>query len=89
LVAIHPLADALADEFPSFSWLLRAHAFNKFGYDPDEVFSSPGVNKYGFTSGFTPKILFSEDQSTGPKANHAIDRAGGPAMQTTPNPRAL
>lgn len=38
LVAIHPVADAMADEFPCFSWYLRAKAFQLFGYDPDHVF---------------------------------------------------
>ncbi len=39
LVAIHPIADALADEVPYFAWLLRHTAFEKFGFDPDNVFS--------------------------------------------------
>jgi len=47
LVAIHPVADAAADEYPCFSWLLRALAFQKFGYDPDKVFSS-SHDEYGF-----------------------------------------
>lgn len=38
LVAIHPLADAAADEYPCFAWLLRAHSFLLFGYDPDAAF---------------------------------------------------
>lgn len=38
LVAIHPIADALADEFGYFAWLLRAEAYHRFGYDPDNVF---------------------------------------------------
>ncbi|WP_288428627.1 hypothetical protein [uncultured Spirosoma sp.] len=38
LVAIHPIADALADEFGYFAWLLRAKAYERFGYDPDNVF---------------------------------------------------
>lgn len=38
LVAIHPVADAMADEYPCFSWYLRAKAFLLFGYDPDKVF---------------------------------------------------
>ncbi|MES2528702.1 MAG: hypothetical protein V4598_16580 [Bdellovibrionota bacterium] len=38
LVAIHPVADAMADEFPCFSWYLRAKAFQLFDYDPDHVF---------------------------------------------------
>lgn len=39
LVAAHPVADALVDEFPFFAWLLRAQAYLRFGYDPDGVFS--------------------------------------------------
>lgn len=39
LVAIHPIADALADEFAAFAWMLREEAFQRFGFDPDGVFS--------------------------------------------------
>lgn len=39
LVASHPVADALCDEFPFFSWFLRGLSFKRFGYDPDGVFS--------------------------------------------------
>ncbi|ROH89113.1 hypothetical protein ED208_11935 [Stagnimonas aquatica] len=39
LVAVHPLADALADEVPYFAWLLRLEAFRRFRFDPDHVFS--------------------------------------------------
>jgi hypothetical protein len=39
LVAIHPIADALADEFALFAWRLRAESFRRFGYDPEGVFS--------------------------------------------------
>ena len=38
LVAAHPFADALADEVPYFAWLLRAEAYQRFGFDPDAVF---------------------------------------------------
>jgi hypothetical protein len=38
LVAVHPIADAICDEFASFVWLLRWEAFRLFGYDPDQVF---------------------------------------------------
>jgi len=38
LVAVHPIADALADEVPYFAWLLRQEAFDRFGFDPDGVF---------------------------------------------------
>jgi hypothetical protein len=47
LVAAHPIADAMVDEFPFFTWLLRAEAFRRFGYDPDGVFS-PQQDDYGF-----------------------------------------
>ncbi|MFM9913618.1 MAG: hypothetical protein ACKVN9_08810 [Methylophilaceae bacterium] len=40
LVAIHPVADALADEVPYFAWLLRYEAFRLFGFDPDCIFTS-------------------------------------------------
>ncbi len=39
LVAVHPIADALADEVPYFAWLLRAEAFRRFKFDPDNVFN--------------------------------------------------
>ena len=38
LVAVHPVADALADEVPYFAWLLRLEAFKLFDFDPDGVF---------------------------------------------------
>jgi len=47
LVALHPVADALAEEYFYFSWLLRLESFKKFNYDPDQVFSSK-INEYGF-----------------------------------------
>lgn len=40
LVAIHPVADALADEVPYFAWLLRQEAFERFRFDPDRVFAN-------------------------------------------------
>jgi hypothetical protein len=39
LVAIHPIADAMADEFAYFSWLLRFEAYRRFEFDPDGVFT--------------------------------------------------
>lgn len=41
LVAIHPIADALADDIPYFSWLLRYEAFKRFEFDPEEIFRNP------------------------------------------------
>jgi|SRR5712671_5853359 len=40
LVAVHPIADALADEVAYFAWLLRKEAFDRFQFDPDGVFGS-------------------------------------------------
>lgn len=56
LVAVHPVADSLADECPFFTWLLRAKAFVRFGYDPDRVFSTE-VDDYGFTTGRTCRVI--------------------------------
>jgi hypothetical protein len=41
LVAVHLIADALADEVAYFAWLLRRKAFDRFGFDPDGVFTRP------------------------------------------------
>jgi len=38
LVALHPLAEALADEFTDFAWWLRREAYDRFRFDPDGVF---------------------------------------------------
>lgn len=45
LVAAHPIADALADEFAYFAWLLRVEAFHRFGFDPDGVFAQVGSTR--------------------------------------------
>jgi hypothetical protein len=58
LVAAHPIADALADEFPFFTWLLRAKAYLEFGYDPDGVFCSD-VDKLGFGPGRQCRVILS------------------------------
>jgi hypothetical protein len=50
VVAVHPVADALVDEFPFFTWLLRARAYERFGYDPDGAFSDT-QDEYGFEQG--------------------------------------
>ena len=60
LIAVHPFADALADEFPAFAWLLRAHAFLKFGYDPDGVLATEAHDDFGFVGPHRTEILFSE-----------------------------
>jgi hypothetical protein len=43
LVALHPIADAAADEFSDFAWWLRRQAFDRFGFDPDGVFTKEEV----------------------------------------------
>ena len=40
VVVIHPVADALADEYFFFAWMLRLEAFKRFGYNPDKVFAN-------------------------------------------------
>jgi len=47
LVAIHPVAEALKDEYFYVAWRLRHEAFLRFGYDPDRVFSER-IDEYGF-----------------------------------------
>jgi hypothetical protein len=57
VVATHPVADALCDEYPFFAWLLRYEAFRRFGYDPDSVFS-PRQDALGFADGRECEIMF-------------------------------
>lgn len=57
VVATHPVADALCDEYPFFAWLLRYEAFRRFGYDPDGVFS-PRQDALGFADGHECEIMF-------------------------------
>lgn len=59
LIATHPIADALSDEFPFFSWRLRAEAFNRFGYDPDQVFSEDH-DSLGFGGGSTSTVIYED-----------------------------
>lgn len=47
LVAIHPIAEALKDEYFYFARLLRHEAFLRFNYDPDVIFSEK-TDEYGF-----------------------------------------
>jgi len=56
LIATHPVADALVDEFPFFTWLLRAMAYVQFGYDPDCAFTSD-VDETGFVRGRECRIV--------------------------------
>jgi hypothetical protein len=48
LVAIHPVAHALADEFAIFAWRLRAESFVRFGYDPEGAFTGE-PDEWGFS----------------------------------------
>ena len=57
VVATHPVADALSDEYPFFGWLLRFEAFRRFGYDPDGVFS-PSHHDLGFAEGHKCEIIY-------------------------------
>jgi hypothetical protein len=57
LIAVHPVADALADEFAVFAWRLRAESFNRFGYDPDRVFGG-SYDEYGFSQRPNPRIWY-------------------------------
>lgn len=56
IVAVHPVADSLCDEFPFFAWLLRAKSFDRFGYDPDVVFGLK-VDRYGFARGRSCRVI--------------------------------
>lgn len=47
LVAIHPIAEALKDEYFYVAWRLRHEAFLRFGYDPDQVFCER-IDEHGF-----------------------------------------
>lgn len=57
LIAAHPIADAICDEFPSFAWRLRAEAFLRFGYDPDGVFAE-AHGDFGFQPGALCEVLY-------------------------------
>jgi hypothetical protein len=56
LIAVHPIADGMADEFPFFAWLLRAESFRRFGYDPDGVFSQL-QDQFGFRPGAECEVM--------------------------------
>lgn len=56
LVAVHPIADAIFEEFDIFAWYVRAQAYLKFGYDPDKVFNASS-NDYGFENNSCFQIL--------------------------------
>ncbi len=56
LIAVHPVLDAMLDEYPFMSWMLRGYAFRKFGYDPDGVFGSGGAERPGDSRGYRGEI---------------------------------
>ena len=56
LVAVHPIADSLCDEFPLFTWRLRAEAFIRFGYDPDGIFAQTH-DLFGFSGDTAPRVI--------------------------------
>ena len=60
LVAVHPIADGMCDEYPFFAWLLRAEAFRRFGYDPDGVFTDSAMDQFGFVPGRQTEIIHHE-----------------------------
>ena len=64
LVAAHPIADAMSDEFPFFTWYLRAKAYLRFGYDPDGVFSKER-DVHGFGEGRACRTVTSIGLATG------------------------
>jgi hypothetical protein len=82
LIAAHPVADALVDEFPFFAWLLRAHAFLKFGYDPDGVFAQ-SWDDFGFKKGTQHSVIELPPNST-PQA----DAREAQHVVRAPRPRA-
>lgn len=51
LVAVHPVADALADEVPYFTWLLRREAFLLFGFNPDNILFNSSEDGIGSCRG--------------------------------------
>jgi len=61
LIAAHPIADACCDEYPELSWFLRALAYERFGYDPDCVFTPSPKSIFGFDSSIANKVLYTKD----------------------------
>ncbi len=47
LIAAHPILYSICDDIPAFSWVMRFRSWQKFGYDPDTVFSND-IDIYGF-----------------------------------------
>lgn len=63
LVAIHPVADALASEFEAFAWRLRAEAFNRFCYDPEGAFTLE-QDEFGFSGRYCTKVWAPPEKSS-------------------------
>jgi len=64
LIATHPVADALSDEYPFFAWLLRVESFRRFGYDPDGIFSSR-QDELGFAENHSGESIATEEAEAG------------------------
>jgi hypothetical protein len=58
LVAVHPIANALYEEDPEFAELLRKESFNRFGYDPDGIFSSAPHDGFGFVPPHKTRTIY-------------------------------
>jgi len=58
LVAVHPVADALCDDVPAFSWYLRGLSLQMFGYDPDGVFPGGRIDDYGFLQSHKTTVVY-------------------------------
>jgi hypothetical protein len=67
LLAIHPVADALADEFAIFAWRLRAEAAVRFGYDPEGAFGEV-PDECGFSGRKCGRVWY---RGSGEMAAHA------------------
>ena len=76
LVAVHPIADAMCDEFPFFTWYLRAESFRRFGYDPDFAFDG-GHDSLGFAADYTCSTIYQEP----PVIDGAANLAATPPKQ--------
>lgn len=74
LVAVHPVADALVDEFPFFAWLLRAESYRRFGYDPDRAFAvDQDHDDYGFVAGKQCRVIIAVQVSAAADDQGAVD----------------
>jgi hypothetical protein len=60
LIAVHPIADALYEEDQEFAELLRRESFDRFGYDPDGLFSSDPRDEFGFVPPRNTRIIYTQ-----------------------------